>query len=133
MLRSVLRVLSAGTALGALILGVGGRVAMAAIAWQTGGASRFTVGGTLTVVGLGAVSGLAGGVLALISRAVTRRLLARHGWTQYVLFGASLLLVTMRGLRGAPTSAHWYFYVLVASYGVAFALLMRRNPQPDSN
>jgi hypothetical protein len=128
MSRPIARELITGTALGALILGVGGRLAMAAIAWRTGGASSFTLSGTLTVIGLGAASGAAGAVLALISRAVTRRLFPRHPWTHHVLFAVLLLLVTLRGLRGTPGAAHWYFYLLVASYGVAVALLARRNP-----
>lgn len=132
MLRGITRQLITGTALGALILGGGGRLAMSAIAWRTGGASSFTLGGTLTVIGLGAASGAAGAVFALISRAVTRRLFPRHGWTQYVLFAVLLLLVTLRGLRGTPSAGQWYFYLLVAAYGVAFILLARRNPRPIS-
>jgi hypothetical protein len=127
MSRPIARELITGTMLGALILGVGGRVAMAVIAWRTGGASSFTLGGTLTVIGLGAASGAAGAVFALISRAVMRRLFPRHAWTRHVLFAVLLLLVTLRGLRGSPNAAHWYFYLLVATYGVTVALLERRN------
>ena len=115
----VARTLTAGIALGLLILGVGGRLVMAVIAAEAGGTPRFTVGGTMTVVFLGAVSGFAGAVMAIGSRMVARRFLSRHEWLQYVLLGALLLLVTMRGLRGTQQAGSWYFYLLVAIYGVA--------------
>lgn len=127
----VVRTLVIATGLGFLILGIGGRIAMAMITADAGGMPSFTVGGTFTVVMLGAVSGLAGGVLALISRASAKRLAPRHDWLQYVLLAVVLGLVTMRGLRGSPPAGRWYFYVLVALYGVALSWLTQsQRPRP---
>jgi hypothetical protein len=126
-MRDALRVLFLGTLLGLAILGVGGRLVMAAIAIDSGQRPAFTLGGTMTVVVLGAVSGLAGGAIALASRFIAVRFLGRWPWTAYPLFATSLVLVTARGLRGAPPRVHWYFYLLVALYGVALALLASRR------
>jgi hypothetical protein len=123
------RTLITGTLLGALILGVGGRLAMAAITASTGASPRFTLGGTLTVMALGAASGLAGGALALISRIAMGRLLPSHVWPQHVLFAALLLLVTLRGLRGTAPIGRWWFLPLVAVYGIILAVSTSREAQ----
>jgi hypothetical protein len=133
MLHPIVRLLLVGTVLGTVILGVGGRLAMSAIAWNTTGASRYSFGGTMTVVVLGAVSGVAGAGMALLSAWVSRRFLSGRRWIEYLLFAALLALVTMRGLRGTPAAgnAYWYFYGLVAVYGLAMiwinSLLGRRS------
>jgi hypothetical protein len=85
------RTLLTGTVLGLLILGAGGRIVMAVITADAGGAPRFTLGGTMTVV----------------------------------MLATLLLLVTIRGLRGTPQPGSWYFYPLVALYGVALVWLNR--------
>lgn len=126
MLPFVTRVLVAGTVLGALILGVGGRLAMAAIA-ASGGTPRFTLGGTLTVIGLGAASGLAGSILAVVSRIAMRRSVPRHEWPQYALFATLLLLATLRGLRGTAPIGRWWFLPLVGLYGFILAMMMSRD------
>jgi hypothetical protein len=59
--------------LGVLVLGVGGRVAMRLVAEATTGAGGFSLGGTLTVVFLGLVSGAAGGLILLAARTLLRR------------------------------------------------------------
>src|SRR5688500_2588322 len=118
----VARTLTVGAILGLLILGAGGRLVMAMITANAGGTPRFTMGGTTTVVMLGAASGLAGAVLAIISRAVMTRLLPRYGWAHYILLAPLLVLVTMRGLRGTAQAGTAYFYVLVAFYAISLAL-----------
>jgi hypothetical protein len=128
----VTRTLVAGTLLGTLILGVGGRLAMAAIAASNGARPSFTLGGTLTVVGLGAVSGLAGGALALVSRLAMRRLIPNRGWPEYALLAVLLLLVTLRGLRGTPAIGGWFFIPLVAVYGISLVMLVSRHAGPRS-
>ena len=126
-----IRVLLAGTSLGALILGAGGRLAMALVAVQNGARPAFSLGGTVTVIALGAASGLAGAVILLASSAIARRAPRGGRWLAYLLLGLGLLAVTMRGLRGSPASSHVYFYVLVAVYGVALALFdLRRQRIP---
>jgi len=122
MSRPATRTILAGTVLGLLILGIGGRVAMALISHQTTGAWRSTVGGTVTVVALGAASGFAGALLALSSRWAMRRLIPGRAWPQYAVFFLLLLLVTLRGLRGTPAVGFWYFPPLVVLYGVILAV-----------
>src|SRR5919201_7020272 len=113
-----------GTALGAIILGVGGRLAMAGIALTAGSKPHFTLGGTLTVIALGAVSGLAGSAIALVTRGIRNRWLPRHTWVQHALLAALLLAITLRGLHGTPGIARWFFLPLVALYGVVLTVLM---------
>jgi hypothetical protein len=122
-MRSALRDLLIGTALGFAILGIGGRLAMAAVAIASGQPSQWSLGGSMTVIFLGAVSGLAGAGIALASRAATRRV--RWPWAQYPVFALALALVTMRGLRGTPPNGHWYFYLLVGLYGLTLTWLTR--------
>jgi hypothetical protein len=123
----VARTLVVGTLLGVLILGVGGRLAMAAIVATHGARPSFSLGGTFTVIGLGAVSGLSGGVLALVSRVVMRFLIPGREWPQYVVLGALLLLVTLRGLHGTESLGGWFFIPLVGVYGISLARLMSRH------
>jgi hypothetical protein len=121
-----------GTLLGLVILGAGGRIAMAWVAADAGGAPRFTLGGTMTVVLLGAASGLAGGVMAVTSRWLVHRIVPRHQWLQHVLLAAMLLLVTMRGLRGTQAGS-WLFYLLVVIYGFTLVWLTSpRRPDPST-
>lgn len=122
----VVRTLLLGAALGLVILGVGGRAVMAIIIAEAGGTPRFTVGGTLTVVMLGAASGFAGAVMAIVSRAVAHRFAPRHSWVEYVLLSAMLVLVTLRGLRGTAQAGTEYFYGLVAAFGIALVIARRR-------
>lgn len=114
-LRHSLQMLAAGAIVGLFVLGLGGRLAMAAIQIQTTGDSSWSLGGTMTVIVLGAVSGLAGAAIALVAEWITRRLRA-PAWLQYVLLGAALILVTMRGLRGTAPVGALYFYPLVGLY-----------------
>jgi hypothetical protein len=131
-MRQALRILTLGTLLGLAILGIGGRLAMSAIAISAGQRPAYSVGGTMTVVFLGAVSGLAGAAIALASRFIATRFIGRWPWIQFPLFAASLLLVTARGLRGTPPTGRWYFYALVAVYGLALAILMSRRQRDAS-
>ena len=132
------RTLAIGAALGLLILGVGGRIAMAYVTIESGGNPAFTLGGTMTVVLLGAVSGLAGAVIALACRWLVRRMPDNVQWLQYILLAALLGLVTARGLRGTEQPGAEWFWGLVAVYGVALAWLTvprresARGPTPVS-
>src|SRR5215208_6947318 len=87
-----------GAAIGLPVLGAGGRVAMRAIAILTGAPSALTVGGTMTVLLMGAVSGAGGGLIyVVLLRAVPPTLrYARH--VRGALFAGALVLLTLRGL-----------------------------------
>lgn len=63
----------AGTALGAVILGVGGRAGMRVIAIAQGQAPSFSLEGSIVVVLLGAAAGAVVGVLFLLSRVASPR------------------------------------------------------------
>jgi putative exporter of polyketide antibiotics len=109
--------------MGVLILGIGGRVAMRAIAHATNVAPGFTLGGTMTVVGLGAVSGLAGGVIyALLAQFLPNRRFVRS-----ILFGVILVLITLRGLSPATALSISWFVPLVLLYGAVIDYAYRRR------
>ena len=116
-----------GAGVGLVILGVGGRVAMRAIALATNTRPGFSFGGTGTVVFLGASSGVGGGLLyALLHRLNPRRRLLRSA-----LFGLVLVLLTLRGLWPIQPLALEWFMPLALAYGaivdVAYTAWSRRR------
>jgi len=113
-----------GAALGTLILGVGGRLAMRAIALATSGASGFSFGGTLTVVFLGAASGAGAG--AILS--VTRALLGRWPVAQAIMFWLLLVAITLRGLHPLDTLRVALFLPLVVLTGILLQIVTRARP-----
>jgi len=71
--RSILRSALSGTAIGLVVLGIGGRMIMRIIAHWEGRVPVLTPSGTFTVVMMGTLAGLAGGVVhGLIRRFITR-------------------------------------------------------------
>lgn len=86
-----------GIALGLLILGIGGRIAMRVIAHATNVAPGFSFGGTMTVVFMGGVSGAAGGAIY----AILARFMPNGGALRSLMFGVILVLLTLRGLSPA--------------------------------
>ena len=103
-----------GAGLGLLVLGGGGRAAMHAIARITTGTGDFTLGGTVTVVFLGAVSGAVGGVLLFLSR------LLFHQWPPLptVAFWGGLAALTLRGLRPIDPLRLALFLPVVVAFGL---------------
>lgn len=102
-----------GAAVGFVVLGVGGRVAMRAIAVASGALPSFTVGGTATVAFLGVLSGAGGGLLyTLLHRLIPRPRLMRTS-----LFAIALVLLTLRGLRPIQPHALEWFMPLALGYG----------------
>ena len=113
--------------LGLLVLGIGGRLVMRAIALATGAPPAFNLGGTLTVVGSGIAAGVAGAVLYTASDAVARRVPRAQRVVRGGLFVLLLALVTMRGLQGTPPGPSAAFWPLVAVYAALFLVLARRD------
>ena len=112
-----------GIALGLPILGIGGRIAMRVIANATDVAPGFSLGGTMTVVLMGAVSGAAGGLIyAVLARFLPNRTVLRG-----LLFGVILLLLTLRGLSPATPLSLWLFLPLTALYGGLVDYVYRRR------
>lgn len=102
-----------GIALGLPIFGIGGRIAMRVIAHATNVAPGFSLGGTMTVVGLGAVSGAAGGVIyAILARVLRDRTTVRA-----VIFGIILVLLTLRGASPFTPLTLSLFLPLTLLYG----------------
>ncbi|MGQ0639330.1 MAG: hypothetical protein ACT4P6_00935 [Gemmatimonadaceae bacterium] len=115
-----------GTVLGTLFLGIGGRAAMRAIASVQNAASGYSFGGTMTVVFLGAASGLAAGVIY----AACRRLFTRHVWWARALFAVILLAITLRGLRPLDEQRLIIFLPLFIAFGFAFDRLWDSAVRP---
>lgn len=107
------RTILVAAGLGTLLLGLGGRLAMHLIARITTGVSGFTFGGTLTVVFLGAVSGVAGGLILVTARALFRR------WppTTSLVYWGALLALTLRGLNPLDELRLVLFLPLVLVFG----------------
>jgi hypothetical protein len=95
-------------------------------------APGFSLGGTMTVVFMGAVSGLAGGlVYAVLARVVPDRVATRA-----VIFGIILTLLTLRGASPATPLTLSLFLPLALLYGAALDYLHRRrftSPQAASS
>lgn len=106
-----------GAALGLVILGAGSRVAMHVIARMTTGRGDFSLGGTVTVVLLGAASGAVAGLILFLARLVFRRrplLATLLAWT-------AVIGLTLRGLKPLDNLRVALFLPLV----VAFLLLLQ--------
>jgi putative exporter of polyketide antibiotics len=112
-----------GFALGLAILGIGGRIAMRVIAHATNVAPAFSLGGTITVVFLGAVSGIAGGFIY----AVLARLLPRGTVFRGVAFGIILALLTLRGASPSTPLTLSLFLPLTFLYGGLLDYVHRRR------
>jgi len=110
-----------GIALGLPILGVGSRIAMRIIAHATNVAPGFSFGGTMTVVGLGALSGAAGGLIyAVVARVVRDRATVRG-----VIFGLILILLTLRGTDPFTPLTLSLFLPLTLLYGALLHFVHR--------
>ena len=115
-----------GAGLGTLILGVGGRLAMHLIARITTGTGGFTVGGTLTVIGLGAASGALGGLILVAARPQF------HRWTPSttIVYWVVLLTIVLRGLRPLEPLRLLIFMPLVLVFGIILQWATWRRRQP---
>lgn len=105
--------IAAGTALGAVFLGVGGRLGMRAIALANGQPPTASFEGSLTVVLLGAASGAVIGAIFMLARllfAQNRLLRVTFFWT---LVGALVL----RGLHPLSIISVAVFAPLFVAHG----------------
>ena len=112
-----------GITLGLAILGIGGRVAMRVIAHATDAPPGFSLGGTMTVVFMGAVSGAAGGVIY----AVLARFLPDRAVIRSVVFGVILTLLALRGTSPSTPLTLSLFLPLAWLYGALLDYLHRRR------
>lgn len=102
---------------------------MRLIAHATNVAPGFSLGGTMTVVFMGVVSGAAGGLIyAVLAHFVPNRPVVRA-----LLFGVILVLLTLRGLSPPAALSVSVFLPLVLLYGGLMDFAWRRGfPPPRS-
>jgi hypothetical protein len=122
-LRDWIRCSLIGIGVGAVVLGIGSRAAMRGIAVLSGAPGGFSFGGSLTVVLLGALSGLVGAWVLM----ALRTFLPRRWLLQTLLFYAILILISLRGLRPVDTQRLFLFMPLVLVYAFLLRVLSRRR------
>ena len=113
--RSLPTALILGAIVGAVFLGVGGRIAMRIFAVRDGLAPKFSIGGTLPVILLGAVWGVLGGALLWLGR----RTFPTSPLARGALFWIPLTLVFLRGLNPLSVDRLVAFTPFYLMYGAA--------------
>lgn len=122
-----------GAVVGALIIGIGGRLAMRVIALMAGRQGGFSWGGTFDVITLGLLIGLFSGVVY--------GFVEKKGFSNYVLNGClygTLLFVVLlilpidgkgaaKGFPEMQTEIYLIFALLLIIYGIGLASLFRRS------
>jgi hypothetical protein len=111
-----------GGASGALFLGAGGRVAMHVFALTNPRPAGFTLRGSLMVVLAGAIAGVVGGVLLV----VTERFMPKRLWLRGALFAALCYVVAIPGFRPPQPLVFALFAPLFLAYGVVLELAWER-------
>jgi hypothetical protein len=117
-----------GAMLGLPILGIGSRIAMRLVAVGTDRPGAFTLDGSLTVIFFGVVAGLAGGAIY----AILARFLPRRTGIRSVLFGAIIVLLTVRGVAPATAFTLSLFLPLTLAYAILLDVIWRRRAPPDA-
>ncbi len=111
--RSLPTALALGALVGAIFLGVGGRVAMRIFALLQGREPGWTFGGSMTVVFMGAVFGTLGGLLLWLGR----RYFKRTPLARAAVFWIPLTLLYLRGLSPLNTNSLIAFTPFFLAYG----------------
>ena len=129
--RKVLLALVSGAVTGVLVLGIAGRVSMAAVALVTGYSLNLSLRGLLEVAVTGTVVGAVGGILLLVPRRMRRTVdLARGMLVGATLFVCSLLVSWVSGRIDFGVHASLLTLSMVASvfvvYGVGADALLTR-------
>jgi hypothetical protein len=102
-----------GAVVGMIVLGFGGRIAMRIIGQMQGQPPGFSFGGSMTVVFLGAMAGLAGGFLLWLGRRVFPSLPIARG----LLFWIGMSLLTLRVLNPVDAQRLIVFGPVLLLYG----------------
>lgn len=129
--------LLSGIASGAVVLGVGGRLAMRLVALMASTPTGFTMGGTLEVIGTGTLMGAASGPLYVFLRQVVPSPRLVKG----AAFGALLFVClvalpppaarsAVSGIGHPLTPILFLFGALFVGYGLALAAVVERL-RPD--
>jgi len=111
-----------GAGIGALLLGVGGRLVMHLFALATAGTGSFTLQGSLSVVFTGAIAGAIGGaLLALIDRFLPRRPAMRAA-----VFVIICYIIATPGFRPPRALVFALFAPLFVVYGALLVMAWER-------
>ena len=121
--RSFLTALLLGMLIGAVVLGLGGRVNMRIFAILQEQNPGFSLGGSVTIIFLGAVAGMSGGVALWLGR----RLFPKAPLARGLLFWGVLLFLTARVLRPIDSQRLLVFGPLALIYGVVLYRLWCRR------
>ena len=125
--------LGAGVATGLLILGVGGRVAMRLFGLHNGQPAGWTVGGTMTVIFMGVVSGVGGAAIRAAASSWFPQRTPESVRT--AVFAVACLLLTLRGLNPVDATRLVFFLPLTIAYVAVFEMMWRRRGRtaPDDS
>ncbi len=122
-----------GAAAGTVFLGIGSRFAMRGIAVLSGDAPAWTFGGTLTVVFLGALSGVVAAQVWLGLRTVMPAARLLRG----MVFWAFLVAISLRGLRPVDQTRLLRFMPLLVVFGATFQFVacrvLKLRARPDES
>jgi hypothetical protein len=121
-IRSFFTALLVGTISGALLLGVGGRLVMRALALASGRPPGFSFGGTFSVVLSGAIAGFVGGLLLFAAARFLPALLRFRGLS----FGLLCYVLATPGFRPPQPLVFALFAPAFLVYGVATVMLYER-------
>ena len=111
-----------GTALGLVILGIGGRLLMRVIAHMEGRVPVFTPEGSIAVALYGALAGAFSGLIYHLLRRFVRK-----PWVRTAAFIAICELISWRGVSGLLPLPQAMFMALALVYLVIMDLLGRRS------
>jgi hypothetical protein len=103
-----------GALVGTVILGIGSRIGMRYVGLAMGQPPGFTWGGTMTVIFMGAVSGVVGAIALVGARSIRPLPRVARG----ALYWCVLLYLTARGLHPIDTVKLTWLLPPVIAYGV---------------
>jgi len=120
--RFILPSILGGAAIGLVVLGIGGRIMMRIIAHWEGRVPALTPSGTFTVVMMGTIAGIAGGLIhGLLRRFVSKAPI------RIAAFLVVCILFTLRGVNDLLLRPRLLFVAIVLIYCVTLELVTRRD------
>jgi hypothetical protein len=121
--RSLLTTVALGAIVGAVFLGIGGRIAMRIFALLQEREPGWSFGGSMTVVFMGAAFGTTGGLLLWLGRRFFKRSPVARG----LVFWLPLTLLYLRVLSPLSTNSLIAFTPFIVAYGaVLYRVFCRR-------
>ena len=127
LLGTVARSAIIGGLVGFPVLGVGSRILMRVFAHWEGRVPAFTLRGTLTVVFLGVMAGVAGGVVHGLARRFIHNIFTRH-----ILFAIVCTAITWRAANVVLPRQRLMFVALTFAYIILMELATARHAARES-